>query len=132
MAEHKKKDERPEYVQVLENLLPDKTGRLHQAGQIVAAQEFADVDKLIAAHKLAPVAAEHVVAADVDPTPTLLKELQVRARTEDQALAAAQVPAAAKAAEVRAVEIAEAATIAAKLAASAPPAVPIEGAPESK
>lgn len=131
MADTKKKDERPEYVRVLENLLPDKTGRQHQAGQIVAAKEFADVDKLIAAHKVEPVAAETVVAPDVVPTPPLLKELQVRARAEDQALAMAQVPAAARVAEERAAEIAEAEAAAARSSAAKLP-VPPEGTTESK
>jgi hypothetical protein len=92
MAETKKTSG-PQWVQVVENLLPDKTGQAHQAGQIVAAAQFNNVADLLAAGKLAPVDADQVVAHDAKPEPGLLRTLQVRARTEAEQRRAAQVTA---------------------------------------
>lgn len=95
MAETKKKDATPQYVRVITNGLPDKQAVRHQAGQLVAADQFNDVETLLADGKVERVAAEAVVAPDAIPTPALLKTLTARARAEDAAVAAAQTAAAA-------------------------------------
>lgn len=80
------------WVRVVVNETPDTQGRLTQAGQLLPAARFADVDTKIAAHVLAPVDPATVVPPDAAPTAALLATLRERHAAEDKAWAKTQAP----------------------------------------